>query len=70
MEKIIKHYTIEPTETNETFEVTLYEDFNEVSRFSAAKDDLDAVAAKVESDGYEYRLTDKQEIMSLEWLYS
>jgi hypothetical protein len=68
MKNTIKHYTVEPTETNETFEVTLYEDFNEVSRCSVAKDDLSAVVAKVESDGYEYHLTDKQEVMSFEWL--
>jgi hypothetical protein len=68
MKNTIKHYTVEPTETNETFEVTLYEDFNEVSRCSVAKDDLSSVVAKVESDGYEYHLTDKQEVMSPEWL--
>ena len=68
MKNIIKHYTVEPTETNETFEITLYQDFNEVSRCSVEKDDLHAVVVKVESDGYEYRLTDKQEVMSLEWL--
>ena len=67
MKNIVKHYTVEPTETNETFEVILYEDFNEVNRCSVAKDDLDAVVEKVESDGYEYHLTDKQEVMSLEW---
>lgn len=68
MKKIIKYYTVEPTENNETFEVTLYEELNEVGRRLVAKDDLDAVVEKVESDGYEYHLTDKQEVMSLEWL--
>lgn len=68
MKNIVKYYTVEPTETNETFEITLYEDFNEVRRYSVANDDLYAVVAKIESDGYEYHLTDKQEVMSFEWL--
>lgn len=68
MKNIVKHYTVEPIKTNETFEITLYENFNEVGRYSVAKEDLDVVVAKVESDGYEYHLTDKQEVMSFEWL--
>ena len=58
MEKV---YTISPmTRDNDLFEVTLYEDGEEVHEYVAAKENLDKLIGKIEDDGYERELTEDQ----------
>lgn len=52
MEKV---YTISSmTRDNDLFEVTLYEDEEEVAEYIASKENLDKLIEKIETDGYEY----------------
>jgi len=52
MEKV---YTISSmTRDNDLFEVTLYEDGEEVNEYVASKENLDKLIEKIEADGYEY----------------
>lgn len=52
MEKV---YTVsQMTRDNDLFEVTLYEDGEEVHEYVAAKENLDKLIEKIEADGYEY----------------
>ena len=52
MEKV---YTISSmTRDNDLFEVTLYEDEEEVHEYIASKENLDKLIEKIEADGYEY----------------
>ena len=58
MEKI---YTISSmTRDNDLFEVTLYEDEEDVSEYVASKENLDKLIEKIEADGYERELTQEQ----------
>ena len=58
MEKI---YTISSmTRDNDLFEVTLYEDEEEVHEYVASKENLDRLIEKIEADGYERDLTQDQ----------
>lgn len=58
MEKV---YTISPmTRDNDLFEVTLYEDEEEVNEYVASKENLDKLIEKIEADGYERELTQDQ----------
>jgi hypothetical protein len=51
MEKV---YTISSmTRDNDLFEVTLYEDEEEVNEYVASKENLDKLIKKIEADGYE-----------------
>jgi hypothetical protein len=51
MEKV---YTISSmTRDNDLFEVTLYEDGEEVNEYVASKENLDKLIKKIEADGYE-----------------
>lgn len=52
MEKV---YTVSPmTQDNDLFEVTLYEDGEEVNEYVVSKENLDKLIEKIEADGYEY----------------
>lgn len=52
MEKV---YTVSPTtKDNDFFEVTLYEDEEEVHEYVTSKENLDKLIEKIEADGYEY----------------
>ena len=58
MEKV---YTVSPmTRDNDLFEVTLYEDEEEVHEYVASKENLDKLIGKIEDDGYERELTEDQ----------
>ena len=58
MEKV---YTISSmTRDNDLFEVTLYEDEEEVHEYIASKENLDKLIEKIEADGYERELTQDQ----------
>lgn len=58
MEKV---YTISSmTRDNDLFEVTLYEDGEEVAEYVASKDNLDKLIEKIEADGYERELTEDE----------
>jgi len=58
MEKV---YTISSmTRDNDLFEVTLYEDEEEVSEYVASKENLDKLIEKIEADGYERELTEDE----------
>lgn len=58
MEKV---YTISSmTRDNDLFEVTLYEDEEEVNEYIASKENLDKLVEKIEADGYERELTEDE----------
>jgi hypothetical protein len=58
MEKV---YTISSmTRDNDLFEVTLYEDEEEVAEYVASKENLDKLIEKIEADGYERELTEDE----------
>lgn len=58
MEKV---YTISSmTGDNDLFEVTLYEDEEEVHEYVTSKENLDKLIEKIEADGYERELTEDQ----------
>lgn len=58
MEKV---YTISSmTKDNDLFEVTLYEDGEEVADYVASKENLDKLIEKIEADGYERELTEDE----------
>lgn len=58
MEKV---YTISSmTRDNDLFEVTLYEDGEEVAEYVASKENLDKLIEKIEADGYERELTEDE----------
>ena len=58
MEKV---YTISPmTKDNDLFEVTLYEDEEEVNEFVSSKENLNKLIEKIEADGYEREFTQDQ----------
>ncbi len=58
MEKV---YTISSmTRDNDLFEVTLYEDGEEVAEYVASKENLDKLIEKIEAEGYERELTEDQ----------
>lgn len=42
------------TQDNDLFEVTLYEDGEEVNEYAVSKENLDKLIEKIEADGYEY----------------
>lgn len=48
------------TRDNDLFEVTLYEDEEEVNEYVASKENLDKLIEKIESEGYERELTEDQ----------
>lgn len=51
MEKV--YYISPTTKDNDFFEVTLYEDEEEVHEYIASKENLDKLIEKIEADGYE-----------------
>lgn len=56
MEKV---YTISSmTRDNDLFEVTLYEDGEEVHEYIASKENLDKLIEKIEAEGYEREFTE------------
>ena len=56
-----KIYTVSPmTKDNDLFEVTLYEDEEEVAEYVASKENLDKLIEKIEADGYERELTEDE----------
>lgn len=58
MEKI---YTISSmTRDNDLFEVTLYEDGEEVHEYVTSKENLNKLIEKIEADGYERELTEDE----------
>ena len=58
MEKV---YTVSPmTRDNDLFEVTLYEDEEEVHEYVTSKENLDKLIEKIEADGYERELTEDE----------
>ena len=58
MEKV---YTVSSmTRDNDLFEVTLYEDEEEVAEYVASKENLDKLIDKIEADGYERELTEDE----------
>lgn len=58
MEKV---YTVSPTtKDNDFFEVTLYEDEEEVHEYVTSKENLDKLIEKIEADGYERELTEDE----------
>ena len=58
MEKI---YTISSmTRDNDLFEVTLYEDGEEVHEYVTSKENLNKLSEKIEADGYERELTEDE----------
>lgn len=58
MEKV---YTISSmTRDNDLFEVTLYEDEEEVAEYVASKENLSKLIEKIEADGYERELTEDE----------
>ena len=64
MEKV---YTISPmSRDNDLFEVTLYEDGEEVNEYVASKENLDKLIEKIEADGYEYDEDDEDDYDILE----
>ena len=59
MEKV---YTVSPmTRDNDLFEVTLYEDGEEVNEYVASRENLDKLVEKIEADGYEYEDCDEDD---------
>lgn len=58
MEKV---YTVSSmTRDNDLFEVTLYEDEEEVNEYIASKENLDKLIEKIEAEGYERELTEDE----------
>ena len=58
MEKV---YSVSPmTKDNDLFEVTLYEDEEEVNEYVSSKENLNKLIEKIEADGYERELTQDQ----------
>lgn len=51
MEKV--YYISPTTEDNDFFEVTLYEDEEEVHEYVTSKENLNKLIEKIEADGYE-----------------
>lgn len=52
MEKV--YYISPTTKDNDFFEVTLYEDEEEVNEYVVSKENLDKLIEKIEADEYEY----------------
>lgn len=48
------------TRDNDLFEVTLYEDEEEVHEYVTSKENLDKLIEKIESEGYERELTEDE----------
>lgn len=58
MEKV---YTISPmTRDNDLFEVTLYDDEEELNEYVASKENLDKLIEKIEAGGYKRELTEDE----------
>lgn len=58
MEKV--YYISPTTKDNDFFEVTLYEDEEEVHEYVTSKENLNKLIEKVEAEGYERELTEDE----------
>ena len=58
MEKV--YYISPTTKDNDFFEVTLYEDEEEVHEYVTSKENLDKLIEKIEADGYDRELTEDE----------